>query len=66
MAANLNTNLGIIDNIQENKDDAKKHFKNALLIYKKLNNHMRMAEVNHNIGVTLFESKEYDSAARCF
>ncbi len=53
LAANLNTNLGIIDNIQGNTDDARKHFKNALLIYKKLGNHVRVAEVNHNLGLTL-------------
>jgi tetratricopeptide (TPR) repeat protein len=62
MAANLNTNLGIIENIQGNKDSAKNHFESALLIYMKLGDQKRMAEVYYNIGTTLSDSKDYDSA----
>ena len=66
LAANLYANLGIIDNIQENKDDAKQHFKKALSIYEKLNDHKRMAEVNYNIGMAHFESRDFDSALDAF
>jgi len=66
LAANLNTNLGIIDNIQENKDDAKNYFKNALLFYKKLGNHRRMGEIHYNIGMSEFESGEFDAASDSF
>jgi len=62
MAANLNTNLGIIENIQGSKDSAKNHFENALLIYKKLGDQKRMAEVYYNMGTTLSDSRDYDSA----
>ena len=66
MVANLNTNLGIIDNIQGNTDDAVKHLKNALQINEKLGNHKRMAEVNCNIGMVYFESGDYDTALESF
>ena len=66
MAANLNTNLGIIDNIWGNKDDANKHFKNALLIYEKLGYKKSMAEVYYNLGTTYLRSKDYDSAFDAF
>jgi len=66
MAANLYTNLGIIDNIQGNTNEAKKHLKNALVLYKKLGNHKCTAEVNYNIGITFFESKDYDFALNAF
>lgn len=66
MAANLNTNLGIIENIHGSKDSAKNHFKNALLIYKKLGDKKRMAEVYYNMGTTFLDSKDYDSALNAF
>jgi tetratricopeptide (TPR) repeat protein len=66
MAAALHTNLGIIDHIQENKDGAKKHLKNALHIYKELGNNKRFAEVGYNIGMTYFESKDYEKAIAAF
>jgi tetratricopeptide (TPR) repeat protein len=66
LAANLSTNLGIIENIQENKDDAIMHLKNALIFYRKLGNQKRMAEVNYNIGLTYSGSGEYESAIDAF
>lgn len=62
MAANLNTNLGIIANIQGNKYEAKKHFKDSLLIYEKPGYKKHLAEVYYNIGATYLGSKDYDSA----
>jgi hypothetical protein len=66
LAANLSTNLGIIENIQGNKNDAIMHFKNALIFYKKLGNQRRMAEVNYNIGMTYSESGEFDNGIEAF
>jgi len=66
MQANLSTNLGIIANIQENRNDAHKHLNNALVIYKTLDNHKCIAEVNYNIGLTFFESEDYNSALDVF
>jgi tetratricopeptide (TPR) repeat protein len=66
LAANLSTNLGIIENIQQNKNDAIMHLTNALLFYKKLGNQRRMAEVNYNIGMTYSDAGEYDTAVIAF
>ena len=66
LAANLHTNLGIIDNIQENKDDAKMHLNNALSIYENLGNQKRMAELNYNIGMAHFRSGDFDFALDSF
>jgi tetratricopeptide (TPR) repeat protein len=66
LAANLSTNLGIIENIQENKNDAIMHLNNALIFYKKLGNQRRLAEVNYNIGMTYSKAGEYDTAITAF
>lgn len=66
LAANLSTNLGIIENIEGNKDDAIMHLKNAFIFYKKLDNQKRMAEVNYNIGLTYSESGEFNKASESY
>ncbi len=66
MQANLNTNLGIIANIEENRTEAHKHFYDALSIFKELNNSKRIAEVNYNIGLTFVGGEDYDSALKVF
>jgi tetratricopeptide (TPR) repeat protein len=66
LAAILNTNLGIIVNIEGNTNDAIMHLKNALIFYKKLDNQRRMAEVNYNIGMTYSESGEYNKAIEAY
>jgi tetratricopeptide (TPR) repeat protein len=66
LAANLNSNLGIIENIQERKDNSIEYLNNALLFYNKLDNQKRVAEVHYNIGMTHFESGDFDSAIAAF
>jgi tetratricopeptide (TPR) repeat protein len=62
LAANLDTNLGIIDNIQGNKDGSIKHLTNALVGYNKLGNNKYIAGTMHNIGMVYLESGDYESA----
>ncbi|MCH7773610.1 MAG: tetratricopeptide repeat protein [Bacteroidetes bacterium] len=66
LAANLDMNLGIIDNIQGNTDDSIKHLTNALVSYNKLGNNRRIAETKHNIGMVYLESGDYESALEAF
>ena len=66
LAANLDTNLGIIDIIQGNTDDSIKHLTNALVSYNKLGNNRRITEIKHNIGMAYFESGDYESALEAF
>jgi tetratricopeptide (TPR) repeat protein len=66
MAANLNANLGIIGSIQENADEAKKYLTISLVIYKKLNNQLRLAEVNYSLGTAYFESGDYEAALEAY
>ncbi|MCH6576128.1 MAG: tetratricopeptide repeat protein [Bacteroidetes bacterium] len=66
LAANLDMNLGIIDNIQGNTDDSIKHLTNALVSYNKLGNNRRIAETKHNIGMVYLESEDYESALEAF
>ena len=66
LAANLDTNLGIIDNIQGNTDDSIKHLTNALVSYNRLGNNRRITETKHNIGMVYLESGDYESALAAF
>jgi len=66
LAANLDMNLGIIDNIQGNTNDSIKHLTNALVCYNKLGNNRRIAETKHNIGMVYLESEDYESALEAF
>ncbi len=66
LAANLDMNLGILDNIQGNTDDSIKHLTNALVSYNKLGNNRRIAETKHNIGMVYLESGDYESALEAF
>jgi tetratricopeptide (TPR) repeat protein len=66
LAANLDTNLGIIDIIQGNTDDSIKHLTNALVSYNKLGNNRRITEIKHNIGMAYLELGDYESALATF
>ncbi len=66
LAANLDTNLGIIDNMQGNMNDSIKHLTNALVSYNKLGNYRRIAETKHNIGMVYLESGDNKSALVAF
>ena len=66
LAANLDMNLGIIENIQGDRDASIKHLTNALAGYKKLGNNRRIAETRHNLGMVYLESGDYESALESF
>ena len=66
LAANLDMNLGIIENIQGNSNESIKHLRSALEGYKKLGNDRRIAETRHNLGMVYLESGDYDSALESF
>ena len=66
LVAHLDTNLGIIDNIQGNKDDSIKHLTSALVGYNKLGNNKCIAVTKHNIGMVYLESGNYESALEAF
>lgn len=66
LAANLEMNLGILENIQQNADDSIKHLTNALESYNKLGNKRRITENKHNIGMVYLESEDYESALAAF
>jgi tetratricopeptide (TPR) repeat protein len=66
LAANLDMNLGILDNMQGNTDDSIKHLTTALVSYNKLGNNRRIAETKHNIGMVYLESGDYESALIAF
>ncbi|MFC2119524.1 tetratricopeptide repeat protein [Bacteroidota bacterium] len=62
LAANLEMNLGILENIRENTDEAIKHLTNALASYNKLGNKRRITETKHNIGMVYLDLGDYKSA----
>ncbi len=66
LAANLDMNLGIIDNMQGNTDDSIKHLTTALVSYDKLGNNRCIAETKHIIGMVYLKSGDYESALIAF
>ncbi|MGE5796572.1 MAG: tetratricopeptide repeat protein [Ignavibacteria bacterium] len=66
MAAHLETNLGILDNVRGNSIESLVHFNKALGIYNKMQNKKHAADVTHNIGMVYLESEEYELAVAAF
>jgi len=66
LTANLDMNLGIIENIKGKKDESIKHLKKALVGYIKLGKNRRIAETRHNLGMVYLESGDYESALESF
>ncbi len=66
LTANLETNLGVLENIQGQTDDSIKHLTNALVSYNKLGDKRRITETKHNIGMVYLELKDYESALAAF
>jgi len=66
LSANLDVNLGIIDNMLGNTDDSIKHLTNALAIYNILGDNRCIAETKHNIGMVYLDSGDYESALKAF
>ncbi len=65
-AAALETNLGVLENIQGQTDNSIKHLTNALVSYTKLGNNRRITDIKHNIGMVYLESGDYESALAAF
>ncbi len=61
-AAELETNLGIIDHMEENSDDALNHLKKAQKIFKELQNFKNLANVTLSLSLVYFEAEDYLSA----
>jgi len=66
LAANLEMNLGILENIHENTDEAINHLNKALASYNKLGNKLRITETKHNIGMVYLYLGDYKSAIASF
>ncbi|MCH8326707.1 MAG: tetratricopeptide repeat protein [Bacteroidetes bacterium] len=62
----LESNIGILENIQGNYDQAYIHFQRALFKFEKDNNHQRLSEVHHNLGMVYLEKKNYKSGIKEF
>ncbi len=62
----LETNIGILENIQGNFDQAFVHFQRALLTFEKNDNHQRLSEVHHNLGMVYLEKHNYKSGLKEF
>ncbi|MHB1686706.1 MAG: tetratricopeptide repeat protein [Ignavibacteriaceae bacterium] len=55
-------NLGIINSIQGNQDDALAYYKRALTKFEQLNNSQRIAEIRNNLGMLFINKGDYNSA----
>jgi len=62
LEAELETNIGIIESIRGNLNEAKERFYNALGKVEKLKDNKKIAELHHNIGMLFLELKDYEKA----
>lgn len=60
----IEINLGIINNIYSNYDQAFFYYNRALVIFQRLNDHHKLAQIRHNIGITFVKKKEYARALK--
>ncbi len=66
IAANLETNLGIITHIRGNSLDSLKHLNKALIIQTSLGNYKNVAEINLNIGMVYLDIEKFELAVIAF
>lgn len=66
MAASIETNLGIIENIQGNYTNALDYFLRALRKFESLGSYRRLAELKHNVGMLHVNQKNYNDALEEF
>ncbi len=62
IAAELETNLGIIDHMEGNSDNALTHLKRAKKIFKELENFKNYVNTSLSLGQIYFEAEDYASA----
>jgi tetratricopeptide (TPR) repeat protein len=60
----IEINLGIINNIYSNYDQALFYYNRALINFQRLNDHHKLAQIRHNIGITYLKKKEYVRALK--
>ena len=60
----IGINLGIINNIYSNYDQALFYYNRALINFQRLNDHHKLAQVRHNMGITYLKKKEYPRALK--
>ncbi len=58
----IDINLGIINNIMGKFDNAISYLKRALVIFEKLGDLKRIAEIRQNLGMVYTKTKNYSSA----
>lgn len=64
LIGNIEINLGIINNIYSNYDQALFYYNRALTNFQRLNDHHKLAQIRHNIGITYMKKKEYSKALK--
>lgn len=66
LSAQVEMNLGIIENIFGNFSNAEKHFLDALHKFEALNEQKQVAELKHNLGMFYVEQQDYKKAIEEF
>ena len=64
--AKIEANLGVVNGILGNSDQALEHLETALLIYNEINDFKRASEVYLNIGLNFLQSEDTESAITYF
>ena len=60
----IEINLGIINNIYSNYDQALFYYNRALVNFQRLNDHHKLAQIRHNIGITYVKKRDYAGALK--
>ncbi len=66
LTGTIEVNLGIINTIQGNYELALTYYQRALLYFQRLSNLKRVAEINHNIGMTYLKINKFETAINNF
>ena len=62
----IEINLGVVNNILQNYDEAYNYYQRALIIFEKERNYRRMAEVTGNIGVLYLQKGNFNLSLKEF
>lgn len=62
LMGHIENNLGIINNIYSNYDQALFYYNRALIIFQRLNDHHKLSQIRHNIGITYIKKKDFARA----
>ncbi|MFC2103462.1 tetratricopeptide repeat protein [Bacteroidota bacterium] len=66
LAANLENNLAILENITGNLELAKEHYHIALKKFEAINQMKKIAEIRHNLGMLNFADNQFEKAIEEF